>query len=316
VKKVLVALLGAFSMLALVQAQGPGEPGKNTTARTVNVGDLKRTYYLHVPPKLAKEKPVPLVLMFHGGGGTPFFAERESKFSDLADREGFLVAYPEGVGKSWNDGRGIQGIPAQREKVDDVGFIKALLDDVGKDYKVDAKRVYSTGISNGALISYFLGVNLSNRIAAIAPVVGGMPETLVEKFKPEKPVSVIILQGTADPLMPYNGGDITVPPNLKRGKIISTEDSVKKWVEHNGCQRDAVKDDVPDKDPKDGCTVKRFRYPKGKDGTEVVLYKIEPGGHTWPGGFQYLPEKVIGKLCKDLDGTETIWEFFKKHPKP
>ena len=126
---------------------------------------------------------------------------------------------------------------------------------------------------------------------------------------------MLILQGTEDPLVPFNGGAVTVF-GMRRGKIVSTEQAVQKWVAHNQCQRDALKEDLPDKDPKDGCTVTRFRYPKGMDRTEVVLYRIDGGGHTWPNGTQYLAEKLIGKVCRDIDGSEIIWEFFKSHPRP
>jgi polyhydroxybutyrate depolymerase len=180
---------------------------------------------------------------------------------------------------------------------------------------VDGKRVYATGISNGGIFSHYLAANLSSRIAAIAPVVGGLAEPFAEKFKPEKPVSVLILQGTKDPLVPFNGGFVTVAGG-KRGKILSTEKAARKWVEHNNRQREAIKEELPDKDAKDGCTVTRLRYPKGKDGSEVIVYRIEGGGHTWPNGLQYLPENLIGKVCRDIDGSEVIWQFFKNHPKP
>lgn len=314
-QKLLAGTLIAFITVSLLWAQRPAGSGEDTVARTIKVGESSRTFYLHVPPKLSRDKPAALVLMFHGGGGTPAFAERESKFSELADREGFLVAYPEGIGKSWNDGRNSKAIVAQRDNVDDLGFVAALIDDVAKDHNVDAKRVFSTGISNGAIFSHHLAANLSSRIAAIAPVVGGLAESSSAKFKPEKPVAILILQGTDDPLVPYNGGDISLPGGTKRVGIIATDETVKKWVEHNGCQREAIQEDLPDNAPKDGCRVKKFMYAKGKNGTEVVLFRIEGGGHTWPSGMQYLPEKVIGKVCRDFNGTEVIWEFFKAHPK-
>jgi polyhydroxybutyrate depolymerase len=308
--------LATCAVLLLFGTHCVAKHGDDQVARTVKVGELNRTYYLHVPPKLPEDKPVALVLMFHGGGGTPAYAERESQFSPLADREGFLVAYPEGVGKSWNDGRNEQQIAAQRDKVDDLGFIAALLDDVAKNYRVDPKRVYATGISNGAIFSHYLAANLSSRIAAIAPVVGGLSRPASDKFKPEKPVSVLILQGTDDPLVPYGGGDINVPGGAKRAGIVATDLAVRKWVERDGCQGEAIKEELPDKDPKDGCRVKKFTYAKGKDGTEVVLCRIEGGGHTWPDGLQYLPERIIGRVCRDINGTEVIWDFFKAHPKP
>lgn len=286
-----------------------------TVARIITVGELTRTYYLHVPKGLPMDKAMPLVLMFHGGGGTPAFAERESRFSKLADREGFLVGYPQGIGKSWNDGRADKAIAAQRDNIDDLGFIATLIDDVAKDFKIDRKRVYATGISNGATFSHYLGANLSSRIAAIAPVVGGLAEPLSRKFSPERPVSVLIIQGTDDPLVPYGGGEVMLPWGKKRGSVIATDEAVKKWVEHNGCQAEPVVEEVADKDSNDGCHVKKFTYARGKDGTEVVLYRIEGGGHAWPDGAQYLPKRIIGNVCRDINGTEIIWNFFKTHGK-
>jgi polyhydroxybutyrate depolymerase len=274
-----------------------------TTSYSIKVGALKRSYALHVPPGLSADKRVPLVLMFHGGGGTPAYAERESKFSDLSDREGFLAAYPEGINKSWNDGRGADAIAA-------------LIDDVAARHKLDTQRVFATGISNGAIFSHYLAAKLSGRIAAIAPVAGGIPRTWSEKFNPDTPVSVLILQGVNDPLVPYDGGAITLPWKSERGKIISTADAVRKWVKHNGCKADAVEQDLPDTDARDGCRVRKFTYGGGRNGTEVVLCRIEGGGHTWPNGLQYLPAIIVGKVCRDIDGTRIIWDFFKTHPKP
>lgn len=308
---VLLLLIG----IALFTARAIFAAEAGTTLHVLRVGERERNFYLHVPNPLPADKPLPLVLMFHGGGGTPAFAERESKFNALADKEGFLVAYPEGVGKSWNDGRNEPKITAQKEKVDDVAFITALLDEVAKRNRLDEKRIYATGISNGAFFSHYLAANLSARIAAIAPVVGGVAEPLSTQFHPTQPVSVLILQGTADPLVPYHGGEVTVFGG-KRGRLIDTDDALKLWVDHNGCDRNAVTNDLADLDPLDGCRVTTFRYAAGRDGAEVVLYRIDGGGHTWPGGLQYLGERLIGKVCRDLDGTQTIWEFFKAHPKP
>jgi polyhydroxybutyrate depolymerase len=279
--------------------------------RTIEVGGLLRTYLIHVPPSLPVDKPAPLVCVFHGGGGDAEGTERLTHFSSLADKEGFLVVYPEGVDKHWNDGR--DGPATKKDKdIDDGAFIAALLDALEKEFKINPKRVYATGISNGGIFSHYLGATLADRFAAIAPVVGGLADPFHEKFAPKKPVSVLVMQGTKDPIVPYEGGEIK--PG-RRGKIIATDDAIQKWVKHNECAAKPVEDDLPDKDPDDGCTVKRFTHGKGKDGTEVVFYKIEGGGHTWPGGTQYLPERVIGKVCRDFDATAVIWEFFKAHPK-
>ncbi len=306
-------------LLLVLGAAGPAfgqvirQPLANTARKTLKVGQLERSYLLHVPPKLPAKKPAPLVLVFHGGSGNAVGLERFTRFSALADREGFLVAYPDGVGNNWNDGREAPGIKAQRDKVDDVRFISQMIDAVGKVHPVDPKRIFATGISNGGIFSHYLGANLSTRIAAIAPVVGGLADPFHKKFKPEKPVSVFIIQGTKDPLVPYDGGNVT--RTGRRGKVIATDEAVKLWVRHDGCDARPVTGTLPDRDPADGCTVKWSTWRHGRDGTEVTLYRIEGGGHTWPGGPQYARRAAVGPVCRDFDATEAIWDFFKKHPR-
>jgi polyhydroxybutyrate depolymerase len=300
---VLMVLVGALVMPSAANAG---------SEHTLEVGGRQRTYWLHLPTPLPKGK-LPVVLVFHGGTGTGKGLEKLTKFSQLADREGFIAVYPDGIGKNWNDGRvGDFSVPL-KEKIDDVGFITALLDALAKQHAIDPKRIYATGISNGGIFSHYLGARLSSRIAAIAPIVGGMADPFYREFKPAEPVAVLILQGTADPMVPYDGGWIT---NKKRGKIIGTDETIKLWIKHNGCERKPEVADLPDKDPDDGCTVKRYTYGKGKNGTEVVLFRIEGGGHTWPGGLQYAPKKLVGVVCRDIDANAVIWDFFKKHPKP
>ncbi|HZZ27570.1 MAG TPA: PHB depolymerase family esterase [Pirellulales bacterium] len=292
------------------------QPAENTLEKTIAVDGRQRTYYLHVPPDLSADKPVPLVLVFHGGGGTALGMERYlSRFSKLADQEHFLVAYPEGIDKSWNDGRGDTSTAAARQNVDDLAFVMAMLAAIGQEHQIDPQRIYATGISNGAIFSNYLAANHADKIAAIAPVVGSIADPFYKQFKPSEPVSVFILQGTKDPLVPYNGGLVGEGHLGDRCKVIATNETVKLWVQNNGCEPTAVEKSLPDVNPDDGCTIQQFTYGQGRNGTEVVLYKIEGGGHTWPGGPQYFPKFLIGSVCRDIDGTQVIWDFFKAHPK-
>jgi polyhydroxybutyrate depolymerase len=286
--------------------------GRPADEKTIDVDGRKRVYHLHVPPGAAK--PAALVLFFHGGGGTGAGAVRQTGFAGLSDKEGFLCAFPEGIGKSWNDGRDEPISEAHKEKVDDLKFVLAMIDAIAKENKIDPNRVFSTGISNGAIFSHYLAANHADRIAAIAPVVGGIAEKVHAVFKPANPVSVLIIQGTEDPLVPFKGGEITAGKS-RRGRIVSTTDGAKAWVLANGCRETAVEGELPDTDPDDGCRVKTASYAAGKDGSEVVLYTVVGGGHTWPGGQQYLPKSFIGRLCRDFDATTAIWEFFKAHPR-
>jgi len=275
------------------------------------VDGLKRTYRLHVPATYRRDTPAGLLFAFHGGSGTGAQMERFVDFSRATDPEGFIVAYPDAVERSWNDGRAVETIRSQREGIDDVKFISALIDAVGLQYNIDPKRIYAAGISNGAMFSHFLAARASKRIAAIAAVAGGVPLGLAKTFHPESPVSVLIIQGTADPLVPFQGG----PVARDRGSIIPTEEAVEKWATHDGCPKTPSVRDEPDVDPRDGTRVRQTSFGPCKDGTEVVLYTIQNGGHTWPGASQYLPVFLIGRTSRDMDATAVIVRFFAGHPK-
>jgi polyhydroxybutyrate depolymerase len=235
----------------------------------------------------------------------------EGGFNKLADKEGFIVCYPQGVDKHWNDGRPGATSRASQENINDVGFISALIDRFVKNLNVDPKSVYVTGISNGAMMSHRLGWELSSKISAIAPVAGAMPENLPKRPSPPNPVSVLVISGTDDPLVPYHGGEVHLY-NKELGRVLSVSESVEHWVKQNACSVSTIVQ-VPDNDPNDGTTVSKTTYSGGKDGSEVVFYSIKGGGHTWPSGSQYLSEKIIGRTCRDFGASEVIWEFFKPH---
>jgi len=270
---------------------------------------LERTYYLHIPASYDGTEPTPLVMALHGGGGS---AEKMNKladrFNDLADQQTFIVAYPQGVDKHWNDGREISG----ETDADDVGFLSALIDHLAAEYNIDTQRVYATGISNGGLMSFRLACDLSDKITAIAPVAINLSEALVAQCSPTEPISVLVINGTDDPLVPWEGGEIEVG-RQKRGKVLSTANTIEFWVAQNHCTPSPVITQEPDNDPDDSTQVRREIYKRCDNGTEIVLYAIEGGGHTWPGGWQYLPEWVVGKTSRDINANQIIWCFFQTH---
>lgn len=237
---------------------------------------------------------------------------RLTRFVDLAEREKFVVVFPSAWQRNWNDGRESANMRSQRENVDDVAFVTAIIDEVRSETVIDPARIFATGISNGAIFSHYLGGHLSQRIAAIAPVVGGMARPYAPDFAPRSPVSVLVIQGTVDPLVPYDGGGIL---GGRHGYIIGTGTALQKWTEHNGCRTGPKRDGLIDADPGDGCRVERERWSECAAGVEVELLRKVGGGHTWPGGSQYLPSRIVGTVCRDFNATEYIWEFFKRHPK-
>ena len=277
-------------------------------------GGYERRYLVHVPLHLDRDKPVPLVFVLHGGGGSAKRMVQLTKggFDALADKEGFIVVYPDGVGKHWNDGRGFYRYRAQRENIDDVGFISALIDRLTKSYNIDTKSIYVTGVSNGAMMSLRLACELSDRIVAIAPVVGAMPVNLASSCRPARSVSILFINGTDDPLVPWEGGEVRFG-HQRLGKILSVPETVSTWVRHDACPSLSEQTKAPDTDPYDGTRIRKDVYSPCDDGVEIVFVTVEGGGHTWPGGYQYADERIVGKTSEDIDACKVIWDFFKRH---
>ena len=284
------------AQIAPAYAAAPTPAGQ---ARTLQVGGVPRRYFLHVPPSWRRDHPAPLVLVFHAGGGRASDIAPHTGFSRLADREGFVVAYPQGLRGRWNDGRGFATATH-----DDVGFVRALLDTLEREIGYDPRRVYATGISNGAMFAYRLACDLPGAFAAVAPVAGAMPADLAPDCAATAPLSVLAFQGTTDPLMPYLGG------GAGQRRVLSAERSVAFWATAAGCTGPPVAGEPIDH-ATDGTRVRHTVYGGCREGRAVELYTIEGGGHTWPGG----PEagRRVGRVSREVDATELIWRFFAEH---
>ncbi|RLI54115.1 MAG: phospholipase [Candidatus Thorarchaeota archaeon] len=309
---IVISILLLFTLFSGCIDDIPDDP--NTHIRSITHGGLERTYRIHIPPSFNKTIQMPLVLVLHGGGGTAEGMEEQltlGGFNNLSDKKGFIVVYPNGIEKRWNDCRKNISYRTHQEKIDDVGFISTLIDNITEEFNINPGRVYVTGMSNGAMMSYRLACEISEKIAAIAPVTGAIPEDIISQCSPSKPVSVIAISGTDDPLVPWEGGDIkSLFLHKPLGKVLSVPDSVNYWAIHNNCSPMPNITWLPDLDPRDDTRVRREVYGEGDEGTKVILYAIEGGGHTWPDGLQYLSESLIGKTCHDINANEVIWEFF------
>ncbi len=268
---------------------------------TIRSGGMDRTYTLHVPPG----DPIGLVVSLHGGGGTGMGQKGLTNFDTVAEAHNLLVVYPDGYDKSWADGRGAS--PADRHHVDDVGFLVALVGKLLNDYKIAPGHVFVTGMSNGGFMANRLACDRADVFAAVAPVAGTLGVDVA--CKPSRPVSVWEAHGTTDPLVPFNGGRVRGRGGVSRS--ISAASMVDKWKSVDGCQGDPARQVLPDVG--DGTVVRRFDYTACAPSSEVVFYQIDNGGHTWPGGKQYLPKPVIGATTRAFDGSETIAEFFLAH---
>jgi polyhydroxybutyrate depolymerase len=266
----------------------------------------KRNFLLHIPEKVRGEKGAPLVLVLHGGGGTPEAVARLTGFSKLADKEGFIVVYPEAVNRHWNDGRDVKRFLAHRENIDDVGFIARLIDTLIRQLGVDSSRVYAAGMSNGGMMCQRLGCELSPKLAAFASVGASLPENLTSQ-KPVMPISVLMINGTADPIVPFSGGG--VGRHAKRGRVVSVPEAIEFWVKANGCDSQPRTTTLVKSDT--GLAVEKTVYQAGQSGAEVILLTVEGGGHTWPGGKKR--PSHFGRLTDAVNASEIIWEFFLRH---
>lgn len=277
--------------------------------RRIDVHGQARSYTLYVPAGASASQPAPLVIALHGGLGQGRSMAKLSGFSALADHEGFLVAYPDGLRRHWRDGRTMpQGMV---DDADDVAFIAALIDDAAKLHPVDPKRVFATGMSNGAIFSHYLALKLADRIAAIAPVAGGIATGPAADFHPSAPVSVLMINGRDDPLVPYAGGAVA----KTHGSIVSTEKALTLWLAADGLRGDPQTRSVAARGAA-GCAEQWRTWSGGTNGSAVTVIALAGGGHTWPGGSPYAPKAIVGATCPDLDATRAIWEFFRQHPKP
>lgn len=242
---------------------------------------LQRTYRLHLPSNYSPDSLYPLVINMHGLGSNAWEEEIYTEFNYVSDTGRFIVVYPNGIDNSWN--------VSSSSGTDDVGFISSLIDTLSNMYGVDLLRVYATGMSMGGFMSYRLACELSNRIAAIGSVTG------LQAFypcSPSRPVPVIDFHGTADPVVPYIGVATTI----------------NNWVGYNGCPAEPVITDLPDIDTTDNSTVTVSYYGICNDSSEVLLYTINGGEHTWPGA-----PILIGITNHDIKASNEIWAFFKKY---
>jgi len=301
-KKIVLALIITLAAFSLARP----------SYRVLEIDGLERRYLVSEPRNL--DTPMPCILVLHGGGGNARQMSRQG-FSRLSKEHGFLVIYPEGLDKHWNDGRYDREAPIAKRESNDVKFLDSLLTELESQYPIDPDKIFCMGISNGAFMSHRLGLELSHRLAGIVPIIGGVNLTVKENFPPKAPLSVMIIQGVDDPIVPYEGGAVRLVETGKtRGTVLPTEEAFTMWSEHNKCETPTTQTLADTTD--DGCQVTLMSAQNGSDQTEVLLYSIEGGGHTVPGGSQYLPVKLIGKVCHDLDAVDLVAEFCRPAPPP
>ena len=288
--------------------------------RSLTVDGLTRTYIAHVPPRVSEGRPLPLVLAFHGGGGNGSGFKAYAGLDALADREGFVVVYPDGSGRlgrrllTWNAG-GCCGYAAS-QNVNDVAFTLAVVRDVARNVSIDPARVYATGHSNGAMMAYRLAAEASERIAAIAPVAGAMQ---APGFPPPRPVPVLHIHSVDDPRALYGGGlGPPFPGTQSRVTHRAVEIELRRWIAHDRCPvepRTVEQRTTPIRGGQ-AHTASLLVWGPCAAGAEVQLWKRTGAGHGWPGGHIRLPESVMGPETATIDAALEVWRFVSRFRRP
>lgn len=280
---------------------------------SVTVDGNPRRYIVHVPPT-SRAAPA-LILNFHGGGGSPVGHQRYAQLDALADREGFLVAYPYGSGLfadrllTWNAGSCCGR--AASDAVDDVAFVRVLLDDLMRRVRYDATRVYATGLSNGAMMSYRLAAELSERIAAIAPVAGSM---VLEHFAPARAVPVMHIHSVDDSRALYAGGlGPPFPLTRKRVMHFPVEAQLERWARVNGCSGGPAVQEERTWRSEEGVLHTAVRLAYTDCVAPTILWKLTGAGHVWPGGQLDFHPRLLGPGSRVIDANEEMWRFFARH---
>ncbi len=271
----------------------------NRTNGTIVSSGQKRQYLLYVPKSYDRAKPTPLVISMHGAAGWPAQQMNLSRWNRLAESQGAIVVYPSGssVPRTWHVDRGA-GL------LRDVRFISALIDTLEAAYNIDPTRIYANGISNGAGMAFVLSCTLSDRIAAVGLVAAA--QSLPWSWcADDRPMPMIAFHGTADPIVPYQGGPMSDPFNPVKVTFPAVQDWVASWARRNRCGANPVESVVaPD--------ITRIGYTHCAEDALVVLYAVQGGGHSWPGG-KPLPAWWVGPTSNSIDATSQMWAFFREH---
>jgi polyhydroxybutyrate depolymerase len=284
----ITAFLSAFCLTAFASL--------NETNGTISSSGQTRRYLLYVPKTYDRSEPTPLVISLHGGALWPAAEMGISRWNDVADEDGFLVVYPSGseVPRVWPMG--------QRSLELDVKFISDLIDKLEAGYNIDPNRIYADGMSNGGGMAFALSCKLSDRIAAVGAVAAA--QTLEwNRCGDSRPVPTVAFHGTADPMALYQGGSSPISP----GQFPNIRDWTARVARRNRCSADPSETRITS-------NVRRLAYKNCPENADVILYTVEGGGHTWPGG-KSLPESMLGRTTREINATRVIWEFFVQHPR-
>ena len=292
-------LLGLLLLLVTMLAF-PLTANADLRAYRFDLDGYDRDYLFYVPTGLSG--PAPLVVVLHGGGGNARQILRGTgqRFNELADEQGFYVLYPNAVDGVWDFGEGVISESLNTRR-DDLAYLTTVIAAVSTSVSVDSERIFATGISRGGQASYFLACKKPDLIRAIAPVAMPLPEFLLDDCNSVSDKGILVMNGTADPIVPYTGGQIRIG-RQDRGAVLPTTATMALFADRNGCGSALTSRTVG------AVTVTEHTNCRAP----TVLYRIEGGGHTWPSGRSFLPRLLVGPTNWDINAADEIWAFFSR----
>jgi polyhydroxybutyrate depolymerase len=306
-----VAALAGGAYAYLVYSPKPQMPSLNSEVQhaTMRVGDRERNYLAYVPARLPSGAA--LVIVLHGSGmdGAKMRAWTGYEFDHMADQQGFIVLYPDGYRHNWNDCRKNATFPAKAENIDDMGFIRALIDRVKAEHAINPKRVYAFGYSNGGHMAFRLAIEAPSEVAAIAALGASLPTPDSSSCSQLGETSrAMLVDGTNDPINPYQGGVVTLFGFGNRGKAMSAKDSARTFAERNGITTAPEIARMEPRKPDDPTSVEILTWSaRGKPISR--LYTVHGGGHVIPQPVFRFP-RLFGKTTSALDAPSAAMEFF------
>jgi len=266
----------------------------------------QRTFLVYAPEASAGNARLPVLIVLHGGLGSGNRVAQQTGLADYVDRAGLLAIFPDAGGEQWNDGR-----ETTDDGVDDVAFLRGVITRATQAWGGDASRVFVAGVSNGGMMAQRMACDAADAITAVTAVVANMPQHLAARCRPSRPIPVMLISSTQDPIMPWDGGVIASSRILggAGGTVVSALETFKLWSTLDGCNESGVASlaNIP---------VKRHSSENCRMGSEVILYEIDGGGHGWPGGNEPqgpLARRIIGSVTHDISANALLIQFFKQY---
>lgn len=311
-----------FLLLGLLAP--PGGAAGDDAREFIEFDGVKRYFTVRLPPKMNANAAHPLLFILHGGGGDVerMMAAYGSRLAERAHADGAIAVIPEAIGNHWNDGREFKQSYYRKKKKDDIGFFRILMKELKKRHRIDEGRVYFTGVSNGGMMTFRAALELDGEVAAIAAIVAALPDKLHEKYPPGKDAAscppVLIMNGTADRWVPWNGGAVRAFGMSNYGSVVSTPLTVDFWVARAAAINNAESSVMPDRAGDDGTTTNISRYRRADGNEAVILYTVVGGGHSVPSMRNdrtrvevFLAETIFGKQSRDFEAADIVWDFLK-----